>query len=138
MKKKKILITIIHSHALNEPLSPRVYQESEKCCSRVNGHYFFTYLRMLTLNVRSQAISAISNTEARAFCRVQMVSFLGLNSRLISAELQEPPLSDRLSKAKLRFAESKTIKKISKRTSRALERDDLRPNGLDVYSSHVM
>ena len=96
------------------------------------------YLSTLMENVESQAINAISKTDARAFCRRQMAPFLGLYCRLISESVQEPPLEDRVSKARLRLAESKTIKKISKRISRTFDDDLLRPSGLEVYSSHVI
>lgn len=97
-----------------------------------------TYLRTLIANVMSQAKRAIRRTEARAFCRTQIAPLRGYNCALISASVQEPVTADKEANAKLRLAESKTMKKRSSRISRAFAEGDRRPRGFDVYSSKVM
>lgn len=97
-----------------------------------------TYRSTLIENVVNHAIKAISRTDASAFWRPQIGSFLGAISRLISESVQEPFAVDSDSNAKLRFAESKTIKKISSRISLALADGERRPSGFDVYSSTVI
>ena len=96
------------------------------------------YLRTLMENVISQAKSATSNTEASAFCRVHIPSFRGSIVWLTSASVQDPVTSESEANAKLRLAESKTIKKISRRRRRALAEGERKPKGFDVYSSKVM
>ena len=85
----------------------------------------FNNAHLITLmeKVRSHAISAIKRTEAKAFCRVQ------------TRELQFPCM---VSKARLKFAESNTMKKRSKKMSRILAFAGRKPRGFPEYSSYVM
>jgi len=86
-----------------------------------------SYRNTLIENVKSQAINAIRRTEAKAFCRLHILSF----------EEQEwlVALCFVDSIAKLRFAESNTMKNRSRNIRRILAIADRRPRGFPVYSS---
>lgn len=96
-----------------------------------------TYRRTLMAKVVSQAIKTTSNTDARAFCLSHIVSFRGSNDSFV-AIVQALVISDKVSKAKLRFAESKTMKIRSRNINLILAFADRRPNGFPVYSSYVI
>ena len=85
-----------------------------------------SHLMTLIEKVRSHAMSAINRTEARVFCREQTPLSV----------IEQPPSID--SKARLKFAESKTMKKRSKKIRRILALAGRKPRGFPEYSSYVM
>lgn len=89
-------------------------------------------------NVISQASRATKRTDARAFWRTQILSLRGSIFWLTSASVHDPVTSDKEANAKLRLAESKTMKTKSNKISRAFAEGERRPRGFDVYSSNVI
>ena len=84
------------------------------------------HLMTLIEKVRSHAINAINKTEAKVLCREQTPV----------RWTEQPPSID--SKARLKFAESKTMKKRSKKIRRILALAGRKPRGFPEYSSYVM
>jgi hypothetical protein len=88
---------------------------------------------MLTEKVKLQAKRATIKIAHKALTLPQMVELYAL-----TRSLQAPLSSVKAAKAKDKFADSKMIKKRSRRTSRILAFGDRRPSGFPVYSSQVM
>ena len=85
------------------------------------------YLITLMEKVKSHAIKAMSRTDAKPFCRAQIPS-------LSRREAVQTGLL-RVSKARLRFAESKTMKKRSRKMRRIFALAGRKPRGFPEYSS---
>lgn len=90
------------------------------------------------VKVMIQEIRATRRTEARAFCRPHRISLPGSSTSLICADVQEPVISDNASNAKLKLAESNTMKTRSRNISLILAFAGLSPKGFPVYSSYVI
>lgn len=97
-----------------------------------------THLKTLIPNVISHAISAINSTLANAVSRRQIDPFRLSSTRLTVAVTQLLLASLSPAKASARFAESNTMKNISRKINLIFALADLSPSGFPVYSSHVM
>ena len=93
------------------------------------------YLKVLMVNVPSQARRATKRVAVRPFCRWQMPreygQVLAARSELTHAHLS----SVRAWNARLRLADSKTMKARSRKMRDILALCERRPSGLEVYSS---
>lgn len=83
------------------------------------------------LKVESQAIRAISSTDAKALSLLQILCAVPYWRHKLCESVTA-------SKAKLKFAESKTMKNRSRKISRIFAFASLKPSGFPWYSSHDM
>lgn len=94
------------------------------------------YRKVLIVKVLIQANSAINNVAVRAFCRVQIDFVYGQTWKSGSRESLHAHFSSvRAWKARLRLADSKTMKARSKKIRDIFALCERRPSGFDVYSS---
>lgn len=84
--------------------------------------------------VAIHASNAINRVAVKPFCLSQMLCRYG-HAFVLSDSTHAHLSSVRAWKAKLRFADSKTIKARSRKISDILALGERRPRGLDVYSS---
>lgn len=116
---------VLTSHTLNQSVEHLV-QQPIWCADTKRPH-----LVTLIENVNSQAISATKSTDASAFCRWHIPFSRSPSSHIVTE-------SETAAKAKLRLAESKTMKNRSRNISRIFALADRNPKGFPLYSSYVM
>jgi hypothetical protein len=92
-----------------------------------------SYLKMLTANVKLQAINATIKIPHKPCTLPQIIELDPL-----VPFLQLPLSSVRAANASAIFADSNMMNQRSSNTNRILAFGDLRPRGFPVYSSHVM
>lgn len=92
------------------------------------------HLRVLIAKVAIQASRAISRVAVKPFCLSQMLCLYG-QAFVLSDSTHAHLSSVRAWKARLRLADSKTMKARSRKMSDILALCDRRPRGFDVYSS---